>query len=678
MEPNPAAIGGALEMLAPVGNLLLVAIDPLVTKNNVVGRTFKMPGELEQATAWAVQRNEQRWNVYWTPNESRPLNNKSGKSDMVRARYFWADCDPDVFRFKGYDAARRHLLDEVLPTLAASASFVVDSGHGLQAFWLIDNPVDVGGEHGAEAFEDTNKRLGAMFGSEGTHNVDRVMRLPGTVNFVGASKISKGYPNAPAMSRLLNATGAVWSAAQVEGWLGRQALHARLAETLRAHRTIAARWEGSTQGLHDGSGSGRDQSMVTMLALAGWEPADIRCVLEQWPHGSAGGREQGDRYWQRMFANAQRTLKERDTSGVTINLSALRETPGAPAVPAAPAAPILVELDEMSPLQPAPSLIRGILPADSVGMVWAPPDSFKSFLTLDWALSVASGLDWLGHKVKPGRVWYLAGEGQGGLRVRVQAWRKARKYFGKINFLHSQRAILLDSEQGMSPGMSALLALVKAGEAPDMIVVDTLARSMMGDESATRDASRYVAALDELVAAIRLSGKRPCVILVHHARKDGEVYRGSSVLRGAADFEFEISRRDDFAITLECHKLKDGGRPPKIELRVEIEQLGQAIDDFDEVVQMSSLVLWMDRPDRKSDTPAEDRANSLLPALRVVLQRHPAGLSQRALTTALRAIGEQVRTDSFGAYLDLLVASGSLVSETGPHRAKVIRLGRVA
>jgi hypothetical protein len=190
MEPNPAAIGGALEMLAPVGNLLLVAIDPLATKNNVVGRTFKMPGELEQATAWAVQRNEQRWNVYWTPNESRPLNNKSGKSDMVRARYFWADCDPDVFRFKGYDAARRHLLDEVLPTLAASASFVVDSGHGLQAFWLIDSPVDVGGEHGAEAFEDTNKRLGAMFGSEGTHNVDRVMRLPGTVNFVGASKIS--------------------------------------------------------------------------------------------------------------------------------------------------------------------------------------------------------------------------------------------------------------------------------------------------------------------------------------------------------------------------------------------------------------------------------------------------------------------------------------------------------
>ena len=413
-------------------------------------------------------------------------------------------------------------------------------------------------------------------------------------------------------------------------------------------------------------------------------PAEVQAVAlrsglirdEIKARGTAKWPRLAQRECERAVAQA-RQIKA-DGVGPRIDLNGKAAPNSGPAdstdAPFEPPAPILVKLDETSALRPAPSLIRGILPADAVGMVWAPPASFKSFLTLDWALCVASGHEWLGHPVKKGVVWYLAGEGQGGLRARVQAWRQARNFHGPVDFLHSQRAILLDSEQGQSPGMTALLNLVESGQAPDLIVVDTLARSMVGDESATRDASRYVSALDELVAVIRKSGKRPCVVLVHHARKDGEVYRGSSVLRGAADFEFEVRLRSEFSVSLECHKLKDGGKPPTVDLRLELEQLGNSIDDFGIEVTMTSLAFWVDRAERRSETPAEDKATSLLPVLRQILGRHRAGLSQRALMTALRESGTHVRTDALGGYLDLLVASGDVVVEPGPNRTKVVRL----
>ena len=43
------------------------------------------------------------------------------------------------------------------------------------------------------------------------------------------------------------------------------------------------------------------------------------------------------------------------------------------------------------------------------------PASFKSFLAIDWALSVAHGRDWNGRPTAQGAVVYLAMEGQAGI-----------------------------------------------------------------------------------------------------------------------------------------------------------------------------------------------------------------------------------------------------------------------
>ena len=323
MSPNPDTVSAALGMFCPIGPLLLVLIDPRRTSGNVTGRTFTMPGEIEQAVAWVVERNAAGWNAYWTPNEARPMSNKSGKKDMVRARYFWVDCDPVVFKHGGYDGARQHLMDERLPQLRAKASFVIDSGHGLQAFWLLAGGPDLRTEEARNTFEALNVRLGALYGSEGTQNCDRVMRVPGTINYPNAAKVSNGYPVAPTMARLLAADGTAWTVGEIAGEVARAEIGARWDDVLAKHPAIRSRWDGDTSGLRDPSGSGMDQSMVTMLCLAGWNLEDIRRALEHWKHGSVGGRQQGTRHWDRMWKNAVR-YRDRGAA-VSLDMDAILE-----------------------------------------------------------------------------------------------------------------------------------------------------------------------------------------------------------------------------------------------------------------------------------------------------------------------------------------------------------------
>ena len=49
-------------------------------------------------------------------------------------------------------------------------------------------------------------------------------------------------------------------------------------------------------------------------------------------------------------------------------------------------------------------VIKGLLPEQSFVSMYGPSGSFKSFLALDWACHIASGIDWDQHKVKEGAV----------------------------------------------------------------------------------------------------------------------------------------------------------------------------------------------------------------------------------------------------------------------------------
>src|SRR6478752_644137 len=72
---------------------------------------------------------------------------------------------------------------------------------------------------------------------------------------------------------------------------------------------------------------------------------------------------------------------------------------------------------------PAPTwLVDGIIPRGSMTAIYGKPETFKSFVALDIALSVATSQPWHGREVEGGSVIYVAAEGGAGMSKRARAW----------------------------------------------------------------------------------------------------------------------------------------------------------------------------------------------------------------------------------------------------------------
>lgn len=207
---------------------------------------------------------------------------------------------------------------------------------------------------------------------------------------------------------------------------------------------------------------------------------------------------------------------------------------------------------------PRPSwLIDGILP-NGLSVLFGPPKAGKSFLALDWALSIGAGERWLGRRVRQGWVVYLAAEGADGLRIRVPAWRSHRGIAEPLEHVRylATGANLLD------PAHVAELRelLAKLPEPPRLIVVDTMARTLLGgDENSAKDVGTFIAVVDQL-----RQGR--AALVVHHSGHDRDHReRGSSALRGAADLSARVEK-DGRQLKLSCEALKDAAEWKRVDM----------------------------------------------------------------------------------------------------------------
>jgi RecA-family ATPase len=220
------------------------------------------------------------------------------------------------------------------------------------------------------------------------------------------------------------------------------------------------------------------------------------------------------------------------------NYDAIAERLGSAGDPAADIPPLPpLELQDLKTFATQPKarwLVRGILPPDSLVVVFGLPKGGKTFSTTDMLMHAAHGMDWYGHAVpRPLRVAFLAGEGRNGLRVRLHAWMQ-----------HHDTADLsgafevLPTSFALPDRVEELIELLRPFK-PDVIVPDTLnAFFGVGDENSTQDMTRFVAALRRLREALSCS----VVVLHHTALADAARERGSGVLRGAADVVIQVGK----------------------------------------------------------------------------------------------------------------------------------------
>jgi len=180
-----------LKKWAPEGPWVLTSIQ--VDKKGIDTKTF-YPKDEASLVEWLKAYNKKR-NIYFHVNPPmHDLKKKANREDIKSVDFLHVDIDPEPDRDLDEERDRcLGLLTTDLPRGVPKPTVIIFSGGGYQGFWKLKQPIPVNGDLGlAEDAKLYNQQLELLFGADNCHNIDRIMRLPGTMNIPDARKLKKG------------------------------------------------------------------------------------------------------------------------------------------------------------------------------------------------------------------------------------------------------------------------------------------------------------------------------------------------------------------------------------------------------------------------------------------------------------------------------------------------------
>jgi hypothetical protein len=204
-------------------------------------------------------------------------------------------------------------------------------------------------------------------------------------------------------------------------------------------------------------------------------------------------------------------------------------------------------------------LIKPILERSTTNVTFGESGCYKSFLALDIGLSIAFGVDFHGYRTHQGPVFYICGEGHGGIGRRIEAWLIHHNLTGKdAPFYVSELPAQLINEGGAEVIAEVISGLCERHGNPVLIIIDTLSTNMGdGEENSNADVSRLLNNVN-----IHLRERfDACVLIVHHVgHGDKDRERGAYALRGNTDARMLVKAESGYSCSLHSLKMKDG--PP--------------------------------------------------------------------------------------------------------------------
>jgi hypothetical protein len=203
------------------------------------------------------------------------------------------------------------------------------------------------------------------------------------------------------------------------------------------------------------------------------------------------------------------------------------------------AALAVVAFENLTPRLGEAYLIKGLIGAATIGMIYGESGTGKTFLALHLGLCVASETEFFGYRPRQTGVIYIAAEAGAGIANRVAAARYEFGYADKTPFAAIVTPIdLCTSDVDLNRLIDAIKTF-DIGAQVGLIIVDTLSRVMAGgNENTPDDMGALVQNIDRLCAATGAT-----ILLVHHSGKDpGRGARGHSLLHAAIDTEIEVTR----------------------------------------------------------------------------------------------------------------------------------------
>lgn len=212
----------------------------------------------------------------------------------------------------------------------------------------------------------------------------------------------------------------------------------------------------------------------------------------------------------------------------------------------------------MNSIAPPEWLVHDLLPSEGYAIFFGEHGTFKTFIALDIALSVASDLGvirptW--EVGKNGAVVFSLGEGRPGFRKRVEAWEAVHTGGVPVeNFYIVDPVPHAADEEGLGHFVEGLDAFVPEDQPIRLIVIDTIGRAMQGlNENTAEDAGKMTKLVETLQRTFGCA-----VLCLAHAGKDGN-QRGSTGFPADADTIVKLERKSktDMTVALRMMKQKD-------------------------------------------------------------------------------------------------------------------------
>jgi len=468
-------------------------------------------------------------NLYWTPNAlTRAINKKAKRTDISCMRCVHLDKDDP-----SESALQRIRSYHLKPTM------IVASGGGYNAYWLLDKPIHANGN--IDRLEDANRRVILDLGGDiGTQNLDRILRLPGTINWPTKTKLARG--RVAVKARLIDYN---------------PQLKYRLDDFRPVTDHERRAWEKGTKA--------EDRSAELLRKVL----RDVK-----------GGLDDVSIHAKYDATDAHAIDQANPSRAVQRCIDKARKDAGT-----APLLTLRTASDIVNNPVPAKWLLKPYLEQDVTAVIAGDYGTFKSFLCLDWCLHIATGKTWHGDPrdaIEAQPVIFISAEGRG-LAKRIRAWamhHSGETTLATMKFYAIEAAVNLSAPEWMHALVEAIDAL---GVTPALVVVDTLNKNSSGVEESNSNMQTF---LNTVNTDLRMR-YRCAVLLVHHVgHTNQDRARGPISLVANTDAMFMVERTGD-SIALKTVRLKDSEVPPPIGLRMKVIDLG--LDS--ERQPQSSLVL---------------------------------------------------------------------------------------
>lgn len=600
----------------------LVAIDPITKKVEGITRPSGHPD-----LASFIEENNGKHNLYFSVNEPRSNapDDKLSKRDITKINAVFLDADPhkDLPLERERERLAKFAVD--LKTSDNAPTYIVDSGGGIQAFWLFDKSLDATPENVMKA-EALGRGLAEQYGTDHVQNIDRIMRIPFTVNIPDERKRKAGrtkalariiHADSPASRRYTDLsfiTPSFMAEAEesfdhtdVDMEAIKQPMPERLLERLKATFEKDQKAHDLYYGLIEKpSRSERDFTLTQQLVWDVYAIQEVAHVLYHCPHGK--GKDLTKREIVRCYNRVDRPFDGLDPAYV-----AMIEAQTNPILSArAKGKPLEVFLKKGNPFKiisaknaakdwrfSGNAIYKDLLYEKAITVMYGSSNVGKSFVASDIAGHIALARDWGSFKFKPKKVnkqprpigiIYICAEAGKSFSRRLKA---LMKRLGVEDLPFG----VIDAAPNFAKTMDDAKAICEAiagyekemGFKVGLVVVDTLATTFAGgNENSSEDMGMYISNM-KWVQRYADTG----VLAVHHSGKDQAAgARGHSSLRAATDTEIEVlseKKGERYKRTVRVRKQREGQCDLTFPFGLTIVELGK--DDDDEPIDTCHVVL---------------------------------------------------------------------------------------